>query len=255
MITAATLNTTQIVHELMGPSMRLYHQDLITHANQPHLRIDKLGAGDFDFVDPTINGSNPIHVYQPDGLYFSVERPLNVIGNMGVSAFIPFKGLSMPAPERFVLTATFQEPRQVSLTANLPVGTYAPVILLNVAGNTMGASSQFRTNGQRLNLPGTNVNPNRPVIADSLYHKVTDPNNPAPFSIVFFVNRSQSSSTGEARLYVEDQLADLFAFTFAVELNAGTVIDKIQVGLGTANGEQYRVSVRLLEFEVWAPTP
>src|SRR5947199_10246580 len=59
----ANLNTTQIAHDLLGPSQRVYHQDLTTHASQPHLKIDKLGAGDFVFVDSVPAGQNPAHSY------------------------------------------------------------------------------------------------------------------------------------------------------------------------------------------------
>ena len=53
----ANLNTTQIAHGLLGPSHRVYHQDLTTHANQPRLKIDKLGAGDLHVCRYDSSGS------------------------------------------------------------------------------------------------------------------------------------------------------------------------------------------------------
>ena len=41
----ANLNTTQIAHDLLGPSQRVYHQDLTTHGNQPRLKIDNGNGG------------------------------------------------------------------------------------------------------------------------------------------------------------------------------------------------------------------
>ena len=236
--------------------MRLYHQDLTTHAIQPRLKIDKLGTGDFEFVDPNVANSNPVHTYEPNGLFLSMERPLNVNTNLGVFAAINLNNLTMPLPARFVLTATFREPKQISLTADPAIGTYAASVLLTVTGkDPMGVTSQFRTSGQRLNLPGTNVMPNRPDISSDLSDKVKDSQDPIAFTLVLYVNRGEVSSKGEGRLYVADKSADKFAFTFAHGLKLSTIIDRIQVGLGTANGAQFRVSLRVLEFEVWAPAP
>jgi hypothetical protein len=97
--------------------------------------------------------------------------------------------------------------------------------------------------------------PNRPDIDINLYNKVIDQQNPAPFTLVLLVNRAIGSSTGKAYLIVGDETADTIDFTFANGLTSATVIDDFWVGLGTANGAQYRVSLRVLEFEVWAPTP
>lgn len=63
----ANLNTTQIAQNLLGPCQRVYHQVLTTHGNQPHLRIDKLGAGDFIFVDSVPAGQNPAHSFEQKG--------------------------------------------------------------------------------------------------------------------------------------------------------------------------------------------
>src|SRR5215831_10517510 len=140
----SNLNTTQVAHDLLGPSMRIYHQVLVTHANQPRLRIDKLGAGDFVFEnDSTV--TNPVTDYQQEGLDISFNRPANVDNSAGVFATVPLQNISLPAPQRFVITGTFQHPKQVLLNQQSMIGTYAPAILFNVDGNRMGATSQFRT--------------------------------------------------------------------------------------------------------------
>ena len=90
-VAAPKLNTTQIAHDLLGPSQRVYYQDLTTHANQPHLKIDKLGAGDFIFVDSGVPGSNPAHSYEEKGLLIAIDRPPNASG------FIFFVGGSQRA--------------------------------------------------------------------------------------------------------------------------------------------------------------
>lgn len=84
----ANLNTTQIAHDLLGPSQRVYHQDLTTNANQPRLKIDKQGAGDFIFVDSGFAGSNPVHSFEEKGLLMSVERPLGATGTVGLWAAV-----------------------------------------------------------------------------------------------------------------------------------------------------------------------
>jgi hypothetical protein len=59
----ANLNTSQIARDLLGPSQRVYHQVLPTDSIRPHLKIDKLGAGDFIFVDSVPPGQNPAHSF------------------------------------------------------------------------------------------------------------------------------------------------------------------------------------------------
>src|SRR5262245_23034375 len=151
----ANLNTTKIAHDLLGPSKRVYHQDLTTHANQPHLKIDKLEAGDFIFVDTVPAGQNPAHSYEQKGLLISVERPLTATGPLGHSAAV--NGQNIQMPERFVLTGTFIEPKKVSLipipNPPPPEGTFAPTMLLRFGTTLRGVTSQFRTTGQRLNAP------------------------------------------------------------------------------------------------------
>jgi hypothetical protein len=273
---AAPLNTTQIAHDLLGPAQRVYYQDLTTHANQPHLKIDKLGAGDFIFVDSGFPFSNPFHSYENKGLLVSVERPPAATGNVWLSAVV---GQNITIPQRFVLTATFIEPKIVSLIPNQPPPPYIYAAGLPLAfGNTLAvAVSQFHdvtiqgqplTPGQRLNvvfglwpaatpkasIAGTNIMAN-------LYNEVINAQNPSPFTLVMHVERSASDSAGEAMLYVGDQLAaSSMPFNFCGHpvpdcLTAATVFDNIQVGIATAFGTNYRASVYVTEFEIWAPTP
>src|SRR5947207_2974332 len=124
----ANLNTTQIAHDLLGPSQRVYHQDLTTQGNQPRLKIDKLGAGDFVFVDSIPPGQKPAHSFESKGLLISIERPPTATANTG--HFAAVHGQNIQMPERFVLTGTFIEPKIVSLIPNQPPppGTYAPAL-------------------------------------------------------------------------------------------------------------------------------
>jgi len=251
----ANLNTTQIAHDLLGPSQRVYHQDLTTHANQPHLKIDKLGAGDFIFVDSVPAGQNPAHSYEQKGLLTSVERSPTATGNTG--HFAAVNGQNIEMPERFVLTGTFIEPKKVSLIPNQPPpqGTYAPALLLSFGTKLTGATSQFRVTGQRLNAPGIAVPVNRPDIAANLSNKVIDPQHPSLFTLVLHVKRSAANSEGDAMLFVGADAADSVHFTFGNGLTSATVFNNILVGIGTANGTNYRASVYVTEFEIWAPNP
>ena len=253
----ANLNTTQIAHDLLGPSQRVYHQDLTTHANQPHLKIDKLGAGDFIFVDSVPAGQNPAHSYEQKGLLTSVGRPPTATTPLG--HFAAVNGLNIQMPERFVLTGTFIEPKKVSLipipNPPPPEGTFAPTMLLRFGTTLRGVTSQFRTTGQRLNAPFIPAPPNRPDIAVNLYNKVIDPQNPSLFTLVLLVERSTADSQGHAKLFVDAEVADSFQFNFGNILTSATVFNDIRVGIGTADGTNYRASVYVTEFEIWAPNP
>lgn len=251
----ANLNTTQIAHDLLGPSQRVYHQDLTTHANQPHLKTDKLGAGDFIFLDSVPAGQNPAHSFEEKGVLTSVERSATATGSIG--HFAAVNGQIIEMPERFVLTGTFIEPKKESLIPNPlpPVGTYAPVLLLFFGTKFTGATIQFRPTGQHLNAPGLGASQNRPEIAVNLANKVIDPQNPSLFTLVLRVERSASDSQGKAMLFVGSDEADSFQFSFGNGLTSATVLDSIRVGIGTANGTNYRASVYVTEFEIWAPNP
>jgi hypothetical protein len=252
-VAAPKVNTTQIAHDLLGPAQRVYHQDLTTHANQPHLKIDKLGAGDFIFVDSGFPGSNPVLSYEEKGLLTSVERPPNANGPIGSWAAV--NGQNITIPQRFVLTGTFIEPKKVSLIPNQPPpqGTYAPSLLLSFGNTLTGATSQFEVTGQRLNVTGIGAPVNRPDIEANLYNEVIDAQYPSPFTLVLHVERSASDSAGDAMLFVGDQLADSVHFNFGHGPTAATVFNNIRVGIGTAMGTNYRASVYVTEFEIWAP--
>jgi len=249
----ANLNTTQIAHNLLGPCHRVYHQELTTHGN--HLKIDKLGAGDFIFVDSVPPVQNPAHSFEHKGLLTSLERPPAAAGNSGHWAAV--NGHSITIPQRFVLTGTFIEPKKVSLIPSQPppVGTYAPSLLLSFGATLTGATSQFRVTGQRLNAPGI-LNPaNRPDIVANLSNRVLDPHNPSLFTLILHVERGDTDSHGDAMLFVGDEVADSFHFTFGNGLTSATLFNNIRVGVGTASGTNYRASVYVTEFEIWAPNP
>lgn len=251
----ANLNTTQIAQDLLGPSQRVYHQDLTTQGNQPHLKIDKLGAGDFIFVDSVPPGQNPAHSFEQKGLLTSVERPSTATTNLGHWAAV--NGQNIQMPERFVLTGTFIEPQKVSLIPNQPppVGTYAPSVLLSFGATLTGATTQFRATGQRLNAPGIAAPQSRPDIPANLSNKVIDPQNPSLFSVILRVERGDTDSQGKAMLFIGAEEADSFEFPFGNGLTSATVFNNVRVGIGTASGADYRASVYVTEFEIWAPNP
>ncbi len=251
----ADLNTTQIAHKLLGPCRPVYHQHLITRGNQPRLKIDKLGAGDFIFVDSVPAGQNPAHTYERKGLLTSVERPATATTNLGHWAAV--SGQSFTMPGQFVLTGSFIEPQKVSLIPDQPApqGTYAPSLLLSFGTTLTGATSQFRVTGQRLNAPGILAPANRPDIAPDLSNRVTDPQNASPFTLILHVERRDTDSQGNAMLFVGAEKADSFHFTFGNGLTSSTAFSNIRVGIGTAGGADYRASVYVTEFEIWVPNP
>lgn len=251
----ANLNTTQIAHDLLGPSQRVYHQDLTTHGNQPHLKIDKLGAGDFIFVDSAPPGQNPRHSFEQKGLLTSVERSAAAVGNSGHQAAVNCQNIAIPS--RFMLTATFIEPHKVSLTPNQPppAGTYAPGILLSFGNVLTGATCQLRATGLRMNAPGIGAPINHAEFAVNLANKITAAQNPSQFTLVMHVDRGAADSQGDVKLFVEDVEADSAHYQFGNGLTAATSLTNIRAGIGTASGGNYRASVFLTEFEIWAPNP
>lgn len=251
----ANLNTTQIAHDLLGPSQRVYHQDLTTHGNQPHLKIDKLGAGDFIFVDSVPAGQNPTHSFEQKGLLISVERSPTATGGFGHQAAANLQNITLP--DRFMLTGTYVEPKKVSLVANQPPpdGTFAASLHLSFGTLLTGATSQFSPTGQRLNTPRIAAPPNRPDIPASLSNQVLAAQNPSPFTLVLNVKRGATDSEGHAKLFVGDVEADSFDFVFGNGLTSATVLNNVRAGIGTASGANYRASVYVTEFEIWAPNP
>ena len=251
------LNTTQIALDFLGPCQRVYHQDLTTHGNEPRLKIDMLGAGDFIFVDTIPAGQNPSHSYEEKGLLVSVERPESAPTGASLGHHAAVNGQNITMPEQFVLTGTFIEPKKVSLTPNQPPpeGTYAASMLLSFGTLLTGATSQFTSSGQRLNTPRIASQPTRLDIASNLYNKVIDAQNPSPFTLILHVERGDTDSQGNAMLFVGAEEADSFPFRFGNGLTSATVFNNIRIGIGTALGTNYRASVYVTEFEIWAPTP
>jgi hypothetical protein len=243
-------HVTQLAKDQLGRSKVVYRQDLTRPPGQAHLKVDDLGAGDIVFVDTGIANSNPAHNFTADGLLLSVDRPLGAAVNIGHWAAAEMQGVALP--EAFLLVATFERPSQVGLGTAPAAGTYAPSLLINT-GTLMGATSQFRPEGVRLNLPGTGVMPNRPPISQSFVDRILDPQHPSPFTLALMVSRTAATGVGKAFLFVGNDEADSFAFNFA-NLSTATPIVDIRAGIGTASGSEYRVSVFLLDFQIWAPT-
>jgi hypothetical protein len=238
---------TQLAKDEFGAHTKcVYHQDRTGPPTQNHLKVDDIGAGDFIFVDSGINGSNPQHSQNPDGLLLSVERPV-ATGNMGSWAAANVRNVQLPAA--FLLVAVFERP---SKTPPDTEGVYAPSLLMNTASALMGATSQFRPAGVRLNLPGTNLNLNRPPIDPELQDKIVDPQHPSDFCLALKVDRAAAPVAGKAWLFVGNKEGDSVVFNFT-NLDGSTQIFDLRAGIGTANGIHYRASVYLLRFQIWAP--
>lgn len=240
---------TQLAKGEFGPHARcVYHQDLTGPAQQNHLKADDIGAGDFIFVDSSIAGSNPQHSYTPDGLLVSVDRPVPT-GNMGSWGAANVQTIQLPPA--FLLVAVFEKPSRVPLNPQYVAGVYAPSVLMNIGTTLMGATSQFRPEGVRLNVPGTGLALNRPSIDPALQNKIVDPQHPSELALAFKVDRSAAPVAGKAWLFVGNEEADTVAFNFT-NLEAATPILDLRAGIGTANGINYRASVFVLRFQVWS---
>ncbi len=226
----------------------VYHQDLTGPVNQNHLKIDDIGAGDLIFVNSNVNGSNPQHSYTKDGLLLSVDRPVPA-GNMGSWGAANVQNVQLPAA--FLLVAVFERPSRVPLNAQYVEGVYAPSLLMNTASALMGVTCQFRPQGLRLNLPGTNLNLNRPPIDPALEARIVEAQHPSDFCLALKLDRSVTPVGGKAWLFVGNTEADSVAFNFT-NLQASTAISDLRAGIGTANGINYRASVSVLRFQVWA---
>lgn len=241
---------TQLAKQELGDRTKcVYHQDLTRPEGQNHLKVDDIGLGDFIFVDSNVDGSHPEHSYHPDGLLLSVERPVPS-GNMGSWAAANVQQVDLPAA--FLLVAVCQRPSRTPLDSQFVAGTYAPSLLMNTASGLMGATSQFRPEGLRLNLPGTNLNLNRPPIDPALQDEIVDPQHPSDFCLALKIDRTVAPVAGKAWLFVGDKAGDSVAFDFT-NLHASTQISDLRAGIGTANGIHYRASVYLLRFQIWAP--
>jgi hypothetical protein len=239
---------TQLAKDEFNAHVKLlYHQDLTGPVDQNHLKADDIGAGDFIFVDSGVNGSNPQHTQTKDGLVVSVDRPVPT-GNMGSWGAANVQNIQLPAA--FLLVAVFERPRRDPLSGFV-TGVYAPSLLMNTASALMGATGQFRPTGLRLNLPGTNLALNRPPIDPALEAKIVETQHPSDFSLALKVDRSVTPVAGKAWLFVGNTEADSVAFNFT-NLQASTPISDLRAGIGTANGVNYRASVSVLRFQVWA---
>lgn len=245
---------TQLVKGELGAQARaIYHQDLTVPqpggaGQPPRLETDTLGAGDFIFVDSGVAGSQPTHDFRADGLLLSVVRPIGATVNLGEWAAVDVQGVTLPAA--FVLVANFNRPSRVALAGGPGAGTYAPSLLLNT-GALMGVTCQFRPEGLRMNLPGTGLMPNRPPISQTLVDEILDPQHPETFSLALCLSRTGTGATGKAFFHVGNQEADSLPFTLSSLTDTVPILD-IRAGIGTANGEDYRASVWLLDFQIWA---
>ena len=243
-------HVTQLAKDELGRSKAVYRQDLTRPPGQDRLKVDDLGAGDIGFVDTGAQNSNPGHDFTADGLLLSIERPLGAVGNIGHWAAVQTQGVALPGD--FLLVATFERPSRVALGSAPAEGTYAPSLLTNT-GILMGASSQFRPEGMRLNLPGTGLMPNLPPIPQSFLDTVLDPQRSSSFTLALTLHRTATTGAGKAFLFVDNDEADSFDFDVAGWSTATQIVD-IRAGIGTASGSEYRASVFLLDFQIWAPT-
>ena len=116
-----------------------------------------------------------------------------------------------------------------------------------------GFLASFREQGVRLNLPGTGLAVNRPSIDPALQDKILDAQHPSDFALALKVDRTVAPVAGKAWLFVGNTEADSIAFNFT-NLNASTQIFDIRAGMGTASGTNYRASVFVLRFQIWAPS-
>lgn len=245
---------TQLVKGELGPNARsIYHQDLTVPqpmggGSPAHLKTDTLGAGDFIFVDSGVAGSQPSHNYSADGLLLSVVRPVGASVNLGEWAAVNLQGITLPGA--FCVIANFNRPSRVGLNGGPGVGTYAPSLLMNTS-TVMGVTCQWRPQGVRMNLPGTGLMPNRPEISQTLVDSIIDAQHPETFSLALRVTRTAAGGTGKAFFHVGNKEADSFAFNFN-NFPDTVPIQDIRAGIGTANGQDYRASVYLLDFQIWA---
>jgi hypothetical protein len=114
----------------------------------------------------------------------------------------------------------------------------------------MGVTCQFRPEGVRMNLPSAMSN--QPPFDRALADRILEPEHPAAISLALSVSRTAAGATGKGYLFVGSDEADALAFTFANFATAVPLLD-IRAGIGTANGTDYRASVRLLDFQIWTP--
>ena len=229
---------TQLAKDEFGPHARcVYHQDRTGPQSQNHLKVDDIGAGDFVFVDSGVNGSNPQHAQNPDGLLLSVERPVGATGPMGRGA----RRICRPPSSRppFWWSRSSGDRARTPLNAQFVDGASAPSLLMNTdvvppPNNLVGATSQFRTTGGvRLNLPGTTLMVNRQDIDAALHAKIVDAQHPSDFCLALKVDRTVAPVAGKAWLFVGNEEGDSITFTFPER-------DRVNADLRSARRDGYR---------------
>jgi hypothetical protein len=96
---------------------------------------------------------------------------------------------------------------------------------------------------------------NRANIDPALHAKIIDAQHPSDFCLALKVDRTVAPVAGKAWLFVGNEQGDTVTFTFpSTNVTASTQIFDLRAGIGTAGGIQYRASVDVLRFQVWAPT-
>lgn len=229
-----------------------YHAPINRIIDFTHLNHDALGAGLLPMRADGAPQSNPAYENRKEGLHISLDRPAGsaAAGSLGHMLVVD---KSFPI-NRFLVIATFRRPQRVQLPGYVE-GNYAAAVLVRVGSlPTMGASCQVRPNGIRLNLPGTEVNPNLNPIAIPLQNQITDASFPAQFSLALKYDRDAApGGSGYAALLIGDDVvaaAHAFAFT---KLSGFVSIEDVRAGIGTAGGENFRVSVELIDIQIWLP--
>jgi hypothetical protein len=231
-----------------------YHLNVTGWRFTNSLKVDIFRAGIIEFVDSGVAGSDPQHSLEyrllyRDGLRVSIVRPVGATVNIGEWAAFPLRLSHEELPDSLLLVAAFNRPRQTPISDQFVDGTFAPSLLIASGESVMGVTSQFRTDGVGLNLPGTGVTPNRPVIDQSFTDRIMG-KPPLPITLALLVDRTVDPVSGIGYLYVGDERADLYRFDF-VNFTSDSAIRHVRAGIGTASGEGYRASVYLLDFQIW----
>jgi hypothetical protein len=236
------------------PLKLAYHLNLTGWRFANSLKVDVFRAGVIEFVDSGVAGSDPEHSFEyklfyRDGLRVSIVRPVGATVNIGEWAAFPLRLSPEELPDSFLLVAAFNRPRQTPIGDQFIDGSFAPSLLMASGGSVMGVTSQFRVDGVRMNLPGTGVTPNRPVIDQSFTDRIMG-KPPSPITLALLVDRTADPVSGIGYFYVGDERADSYRFNF-VNFTSVSAIRDVRAGIGTASGEGYRASVYLLDFQIW----
>jgi hypothetical protein len=92
---------------------------------------------------------------------------------------------------------------------------------------------------------------NRPPISQNLVDGIFDTRHPEAFSLALRVTRTAVVGTGRGFCHVGNREVDSLAFVFS-DLPSTVAILDIRAGVGTLTGEDFRESVDLLDFQIWA---